>query len=78
MLIAVHAIVIEHSIVTTVIVVEATIIATEVLVTVWLIIVKRLQLRPSAIKLKVLLLTKLLVVVIIAFHLGHLLDRASV
>ena len=59
--------------------IEATIIAAEVLVTVWLVIVKRLQLRPSAtIEPKVLLPARLLVVVIIAFHLSYLLGRASV
>ena len=72
-----HAIAIEHSIVTTVIVVGATAIATEVLATVWLIIVKRLQLRPSAVEPKVLLPAKLLVVKLIAFHPSHLLGRAS-
>ena len=77
-LIAVHAIAIEHSFVTTTTVVEATIIAAEVLVTVWLVIAKRRQLRPSAtIEPKVLLPAKLLVVVIIAFHPSRLLARAS-
>ena len=77
-LIAVHAIAIEHSVVTAATVVEATIIAAEVLVTVWLVIAKRLRLRPSAtIEPKVLLPAKLLVVVIIAFHPSRLLARAS-
>ena len=78
MLIAVHATVAGHSIVTTtVIVAEVTIVAAEVLVTVWLVIVTRLQLRPSAIEPKLPLPAKMLVVVIIVFHPSHPLDRAS-
>ena len=42
MLVVVHAIIVEHSIVTIVVVAEVTITAAEVLVTVWLVIVKRL------------------------------------
>ena len=42
MLVVVHAVIVEHSIVTTVVVAEVAITAAEVLVTVWLVIVERL------------------------------------